>query len=329
MNTDDAPKSYAFLLLPGFSTLGFSCALDCLSLANHHPSGRKFYNWRLLSQDGASVPAYNGVRIETDSALTELDRHETLIICAGENAGRGSTKPVLNWLRRETRKGMDYGALSSGTYTLALAGLIGGKRVTTHWEYKTALAEMLPDVIMEDTLYTVDGRVFTSAGGAASMDLMLHRVRTDYGADIATWVADQMVYTSPRAQSQGQRMSLQSRPEVRNAKLLLAMQIMENNLEDPLRPEEIAELIKLSTRQLERLFARYLFTSPKRYYLHLRLEKARNLLRQTDLSVTDVCVACGFKSLSHFSKSYRAAYGNPPGTEASDGKVLWSETDRR
>ncbi|MGC1502641.1 MAG: GlxA family transcriptional regulator [Sulfitobacter sp.] len=329
MNTVAPPKSYAFLLIPGFSTLGFSCALDCLSLANHHPSGRKFYSWRLLSEDGKPVSAYNGVRIEANEALTDLDRNETLIVCAGENAGRGSTKTVLNWLRRETRKGMDYGALSSGTYTLALAGLIGGKRVTTHWEYKTALAEMLPEVIMEDTLFSVDGRVFTSAGGAASMDLMLHRVRMDYGPDLATWVADQMVYTSPRAQSQGQRISLQSRPEVRNSKLLLAIQIMENNLEDPLRPEEIAELIKLSTRQLERLFARYLSTSPKRYYLHLRLEKARNLLRQTNLSVTDVCVACGFRSLSHFSKSYRAAYGNPPGAEASDGKVLWSGTDKR
>lgn len=331
MTTDDSsqPKAYAFLLIPGFSPLGLSCALDCLSLANHHPSGKKFYEWRLISGDGAPVTSYNGVRMEVDTALPELGRLETLVVCAGERVGEGSTKKILNWLRRETRKGMDYGALSSGTYTLALAGLIGGKRVTTHWEYKTALGEMLPDVIMEDTLYTVDGRVFTSAGGAASMDLMLYRVREDYGLDIATWVADQMVYTVPRAHSQGQRMSLQSRPEVRNPKLLLAMQIMENNLEDPLRPDEISSVVGLSTRQLERLFAKYLATSPKRYYLQLRLEKARNLLRQTDLSVTDVCVACGFQSLSHFSKSYRAAFGNPPGMEASDGKVLWSDAGQR
>ena len=268
--------------------------------------------------------AYNGVRVGVDDALVELGRDETLIVCAGENAGEGSTKKLLNWLRREVRKGMDYGALSSGTYTLALAGLIGGKQVTTHWEYKTALAEMLPDVIMQDSIYSVDGRVFTSAGGAASMDMMLHRVEADYGAEMAAWVADQMVYTVPRAHSHGQRMALQSRPEVRNSKLLLAMQIMENNLEDPLRPDEIADVVTLSTRQLERLFAKYLTTSPKRYYLRLRLDKARNLLRQTDLSVTDVCVACGFRSLSHFSKSYRGAYGIPPGLEASDGKVLWS-----
>jgi transcriptional regulator GlxA family with amidase domain len=325
---DETTRYYAFLLIPGFSTLGFACALDCLSLANHHPSGHRFYGWRLLSETGDPVAAYNGVEVKVDAGLVELGRHETLIVCAGENAGKGSTKPLLNWLRRETRKGMDFGALSSGTYTLALAGLIGGKRVTTHWEYKTALAEMLPDVIMEDTIYSVDGRVFTSAGGAASMDMMLHRVQEDYGPELATWVADQLVYSFPRPHSHGQRMSLQSRPEVRNAKLLLAMQIMENNLEDPLRPEEIATVVKLSTRQLERLFARYLNTSPKRYYLHLRLEKARNLLRQTDLSVTDVCVACGFRSLSHFSKSYRATFGIPPGTEASDGKVLWSDSRR-
>lgn len=321
----DGPLAYAFLLLPGFSTLGLACALDALSLANHHPGRHEFYKWRLISETGDPVAAYNGVTLQANTGLTELDRRETLIVCAGENAGSAASKTILNWLRRETRKGMDYGALSSGTYILALAGLIGGKRVTTHWEYKTALAEMLPDVIMEDSIFSVDGRVFTTAGGAASMDLMLHRLQADYGTDLATWVADQMVYTVPRAHSVGQRMSLQSRPEVRNVKLLMALQIMENNIEDPLRPDEISELVSLSTRQLERLFAKYLGTSPKRHYLGIRLEKGRNLLRQTDLSVTDVCVACGFKSLSHFSKSYRAAYDVSPGGEAKDGKVLWTD----
>ncbi len=323
-DTEPKPKAYAFLLVPGFSTLGFSCALDALSLANHHPTRREFYRWRLISETGEAVRAYNGVTVAVDTALPELARDETLIICAGESAGNAASKTLLGWLRRELRKGMDYGALSSGTYILAQAGLIGGKRVTTHWEYKTALAEMLPDVIMEDTIFSVDGRVFTSAGGAASMDMMLQRVRDDYGADLATWVADQMVYTVPRAHSVGQRMSLQSRPELRNAKLLMAMQVMENNIEDPLRPDEIAEIVRLSTRQLERLFAKYLNISPKRYYLSIRLDKARNLLRQTDMSVTDVCVACGFRSLSHFSKSYRACYGISPTLEATEGKVLWT-----
>lgn len=121
-----------------------------------------------------------------------------------------------------------------------------------------------------------------------------------------------MVHTVLRAHSHGQRMSLQSHPDLRNPKLIMAMQIMESNLEDPLIPDEITGIIDLSTRQLERFFAKYIHTSPKRYYLHLRLEKARNLLRQTDLSVTDVCVACGFRSLLHFSKIYRSTFGHPP-----------------
>ncbi len=318
-----AAKAYAFLLIPGYSQLGFACALEALSLANLHPSGQTFYTWRLIGETGAPVSAYNGITTAVDATLPELDRHETLVVCAGEDAAQGSTKVVLNWLRREARKGMNIGALSSGAYVLALAGLLGGKRVTTHWEYHDALVELLPDVTVETSLFSVDGRVFTSAGGAASMDMMLDRIHSDYGSDLATWVADQMVYTDPRSATHGQRLSRRARPDLSHGKLSMAMQIMEHNLEEPLRPDEIAAMIALSTRQLERLFARHLGMSPKRHYLQLRLEKARGLLRQTSLSVTDICVACGFHSLSHFSKSYRAAFGLSPGQEKRGTAKIW------
>lgn len=318
-----SPKRYVFLLLPGFSQLGFTCALETLSLANRHLDNGQYYSWRLLSETGLPVPAWNGVTIAVDDALIPLDRDETLIVCAGENVGRFSTKPLLNWLRRETRKGIDFGALSSGTYTLALAGLIDGKRVTTHWEYKSALSEMLPGVIMEDTIFSVDGRVFTSAGGAASMDMMLHRVTEDYGVDLARWIADQMVYTAPRGHSHAQRMSLKVGGEYRHSKLSLALQIMQNNIEDPLSPDEIADVIDLSTRQLERLFAKHLKQSPKRYYLRLRLERARELLRQTEMSITEISVVCGFRSPSHFSKSYRKEFGTNPSHDSIGTGLLW------
>jgi transcriptional regulator GlxA family with amidase domain len=318
-----APKAYAFVLVPGYSQLGFSCALEALSLANRYPTDGPFYRWRLLSETGAPVPAYNGVTVSVDGALAPLERDETLIVCAGEDVGKNVSKKLINWLRNEVRRGMDFGALSSGTYVLALAGLLSGKRVTTHWEYRAALTEILPDVIIEDSIFTVDGRIFTTAGGAASMDMMLDRIRSEHGPQLATWVADQMVYTDPRLSNHAQRIKLQARAQVRNAKLGVAIQIMENNIEDPLTPDEISDVIGLSTRQLERLFAKHVGVSPKRYYLGLRLEKARDLLRQTDFSVTDVCVACGFKSLSHFSKSYRAAYGISPGLEGSGMKLVW------
>lgn len=317
------PKKYAFVLIPGYSQLGFSCALEALTLANRHPNGCEYYKWRLLSETGSAVPAYNGVRIDVDGPLCPLDRDETIVICAGEDVGNNASKRLISWLRQEVRRGMDFGALSSGTYVLARAGLLAGKRVTTHWEYRSALTEILPDVIMEDSIFSIDGRVFTTAGGAASMDMMLERIKTDYGTDLATWVADQMVYTDPRLPNHAQRMALHTRSQVRNGKLAMALQVMENNIEDPLTPDEIAEVIALSTRQLERLFAKYIHVSPKRYYLKLRLEKARDLLRQTDLSVTDICVACGFKSLSHFSKSYRSAYGISPGLESGSAALVW------
>ncbi|MGA9251357.1 MAG: GlxA family transcriptional regulator [Roseobacter sp.] len=319
----DAVKSYAFLLIPGYSQLGFSCALEALSLANRYPEGGPYYRWRVLSETGDPVAAYNGVKITADGGLESLANDETIVVCAGENVGTGASKAVLGWLRQETRKGMDFGALSSGTYVLARAGLIGGKRVTTHWEYRSALTEVLPDIIMEETLFCVDGRVFTTAGGAASMDMMLDRIRSDHSIELATWVADQMVYTDPRLPNHSQRAALHTRSQVRNSKLALALQVMENNIEDPLTPDEISEVVTLSTRQLERLFSKYIGVSPKRYYLKIRLEKARDLLRQTDMSVTDVCVACGFKSLSHFSKSYRGAYGISPGLEGGSTQLVW------
>lgn len=196
-DTDQPPKRYVFLLIPGFSMLGFTCALESLSLANRHSSNRAFYEWRLLSADGAPARAWNGVTITVDGALEELRREDTLVVCAGHAASAGSTKDVLAWLRRETRKGITFGSLSSGAYTLALAGLIAGRRVSTHWEYVDALTEALPQVTVQDTIYSVDGRVFSCAGGASSMDLMLHLIGEDYGPKLVEYVAEQMVYTAP------------------------------------------------------------------------------------------------------------------------------------
>ena len=320
----DGPRNYVFLLLPGFSMLGFTCALEALTLANRHASGQTYYTWQLLSADGSPAAAWNGVTVEVDAGLIALHRSDRLVVCAGVEAGAGSTKPVLNWLRRETRKGISYGALSSGAYTLALAGLIGNRRVTTHWEYADALAEALPEATLEESIYSVDGKLFTCAGGASSMDLMLHMIHQDYGQALADWVTEQMVYTAPRDRSDSQRISMQARLGVRDRKLAQAIDIMRANTEEPLSPDDLAEATGVSTRQLERLFARYLGLSPARYYMSLRLEKARNLLRQTDLSIAEVSVLCGFVSSSHFSRSYKTAFGVPPSRESGGSRLLWS-----
>ncbi len=324
MTQDTSPKRYVFLLIPGFSPLGMTCAQETLALANRSTTKRKYYEWLLVSEDGAPVTSWNGLRVDVDAGLIDLHRNDTLIVCAGENAAAGSSKKTLNWLRRETRKGIDFGGLSSGTWTLAMAGLISGKRVTTHWEYVSAMSETFADVEVQDSIYAVDGRVFTCAGSASSMDMMLDRIQSDYGADLATWVADQMVYTAPRAEGHSQRISMGGRLGVRHAKLVRAIEVMRQNLEDPIAPSIVARDVGMSTRQLERLFSRYLGTSPKKYYLGLRLEKARNLLVQTEMSLMEICVLCGFKSSSHFSKAYRKMFGVSPSRDTRGASLLFS-----
>ncbi len=318
------PIRYVFLLLPGFSPLGFTCAQEALGLANRFADGQRFYDWMLISEDGAPVEAWNGLRVNVDAGLIDLDRRDKLIVCAGESAVEGSSRKVLGWLRRETRKGVEFGALSSGTHLLAEAGLLSGKRVTTHWEYSAAASERYHDVTFQDSIFAVDGQIFTCAGGASSMDLMLYRIHADYGAEMATWVADQMVYTEPRGDDHAQRVSLAGREGVRHSKLLTAIGRMRENLEEPLPPREIAAELGISSRQLERLFAKYLNSSPSRYYLALRLEKARQLIMQTELSQTEIAIICGFKSLTHFSRTYRKFYGAPPSRDTGTTFLLFA-----
>ena len=326
MSPEDRPRRYVFLLIPGFSPLGMTCAQETLALANRFAGGsRQYYEWLLVSEDGAPVLSWNGLSVGVDAGLIDLHRRDTLVVCAGTDAAAGSSRKILNWLRRETRKGCDFGALSSGTWTLAMAGLLNGRRATTHWEYVSAISEMFPDVEMQESIFTVDGRVFTCAGSASSMDLMLDRIHSDYGAELATWVADQMIYTAPRSESHSQRVSMAGRMGVRNTKLLQAIQVMRANIEDPIPPSEIATQVGLSTRQLERLFARYLNTSPKKYYLGLRLEKARNLLMQTELTLIEICVLCGFRAPSHFSKTYRKAFGVAPSRDTRGSSLLFAD----
>lgn len=321
MTSELTTKRYVFLLLDGFSPMGFNCALETLAHANRHKSGQIYYSWRIISEGGTHAVGWNGVTISCDGGFGPMSRDETLVVVGGEGIVAATTPNVLNFLRREARKGIEVGAVSSAVYPLAKAGLLHEKHATTHWEYHSSLSEMLLEVKILDNIFNEDGKVFTCAGGASSMDLMLHRIANDFGEELAFWVADQMVYSAPRSAEHAQRMSVLNKTGVRHFKLAQAVDLMQANLDEPIPPSEVAELVGISTRQLERLFKRYLGASPKKYYLGLRLEKARNLLRQTDMSMIDICIACGFQSPSHFSKCYRSEYGVPPSREASGIKL--------
>jgi transcriptional regulator GlxA family with amidase domain len=273
---------------------------------------KKFF-WNLVCVEGTEVTCSNGTKIYCGHNLEiPTNRADVIIICGGTNIKSNITKKLLGWLRKESRKGLSIGGLCTATQVLATAGLLDGKKCTIHWENRDSFLEDFPEHLLNASVYTVDGNRYTAAGGVASADLMLHLIGKEFGADLANSVADQMIHTAIRTEKDDQRLSIPTRIGVRHPKLAAVLDLMQKSLEEPESPSKLASQVGVSTRQLERLFRRYLNRSPKRYYMELRLQKARNLLLQTNMTVINVALACGFSSPSHFSKCYRNHFSNTP-----------------
>ena len=304
-------KRFIFLLLDNFSLISYACAVEPLRLANRYHSS-DFYEWKSASENGKTAECSAGTNFQVDMGLEETNRGDTIIICGGINVKDHTSKAILNWLRREARRGVHIGALCTASYVLAKAGLLNGKTATIHWENYDSFEEEFDEVALSKSVFVVDENRSSSAGGIASIDLILRFVSDDLGQDLANTVADQLIYNAIRTERDGQRLSIPTRIGVRHPKLSLVIQMMEKNIEEPISPSILAREVGMSTRQLERLFRRYLNRSPKRYYMELRLQKARNLLMQTEMSVINVALACGFASPSHFSKCYRSHYNTTP-----------------
>jgi len=294
--------------------MAFTSAVEPLRLANRL-SGRELYSWRAVSADGEPVAASNGYPIAVDGSLERANEFQTIVVCSGLEVHRSNDKQLLAWLRKMHRQGALLGAVCTGSHILARAGLLDGYRCTIHWENLAGFAEEFPDIEVTTELFEIDRNRFTCSGGTAAIDLMLNMIAMQHGHELAAQVADQFMHERIRDQHDHQRISLPARLGVRHPKLLAVIDQMEKNLEEPLSRSDLARGTGLSTRQLERLFRKYLGRSPARYYLELRLNKARLLLLQTNMSVIDVALACGFVSASHFSKCYRDFFGHTPRKE--------------
>ncbi len=305
------PRRFVFALMDNFTMLCFAAAVESLRIANR-TAGKELYTWKIVAENGADATCSNGCSFKVDDDLVELDRDDTIMLCGGVDVQKATTKRILNWLRREARRGVTIAGLCTAGFTMAKAGLLDGKKATIHWENQDSFAEEFEDIELTKSVFVVDGNRITTAGGTASLDLMIKLIADHHGEDLANAVADILIYSSIRTDQDTQRLSIPTRIGVRHPKLSRVIQMMEQNIEEPISPATLAKDVGMSTRQLERLFRRYLSRSPKRYYMELRLQKARNLLMQTDMTVINVALACGFASPSHFSKCYRSHYDTTP-----------------
>ncbi len=307
----ELPQSIALILVPEYTMMPVASAIEPLRIANRL-SEKTLYKWTVHSADGQPVAASNSILTMVNGDLEAIPGDATVIVCGGLNIQHHCDKRLLNWLRKTARRRADIGAVCTGSHILAEAGILNDYRCTIHWENLPGFNEAFPDIEATGGLFEIDEDRFTSAGGTTALDMMLTLIASQHGADLASAVAEAVLHSPIRHHSEHQRMSLPARIGARHPKLVIIIEKMEENLEDPLSPSTLAKETGLSTRQLERLFRRYLDRSPKRYYLELRLKRARSLLLQTDMSVINVALACGFSSPSHFSKCYRAFYGRTP-----------------
>ncbi len=305
---------YAFLTLPNYSLIAVANALEPLRMANRL-LGREAYSWSVVSLDGRDTEASGGLTLSPTGALDTLGSVDILFVCGGIDVREAVSPALLTALRRLADRGVPLGALCTGGYALARAGLLDHFQATIHWENLSALREEFPRVRISDRLFTIDRDRYTCSGGTAPLDLMLNLIETRLGSRLSQRVSEQFIVDRVRKGSDRQYIPLRAQLGMAHRGLIRVAQLMEENIEKPLSLEKIAAATGLSRRQIERLFKRDLNCVPKRYYLAMRLRRARELLLQTAMPIMDITAACGFQSPPHFSKCYRQQYGHPPSTE--------------
>jgi transcriptional regulator GlxA family with amidase domain len=314
-STKPAPKSrFGFLTLPNYSMIALTSAVEPLRMANRICQ-RQVYEWSIASLDGKPVTASNGLSFSPTVALDDVGPVNVIFVCGGIDVQRAVTPPLLSALRRLARRHVSLGALCTGGYALAKAGLLDKYRAAIHWENMSALREEFPRVLWNDQLFAIDRDRFTCSGGVAPLDLMLNMIADHLGGDIAPRISEQFILDRIRDDRDRQHIPLQAQVGLFHETLIKAAALMEAHIENPMSLDELATSVGVSRRQIERLFKRHLDRVPTRYYLELRLRRARELLLQTPMSIMDITIACGFQSPPHFSKCYRSMFGYPPSAE--------------
>ncbi|WP_407280719.1 GlxA family transcriptional regulator [Aromatoleum evansii] len=322
------PTRIGFLLLDNFTLIAHSSAIEPLRMANHL-SGEEHYQWFTLSENGDPVRASDGQRILPDAPMDDAHDLDIVIVCGGVAQQQAIRKSHLSFLQAQARRGALIGGVCTGTWALAQAGLLDGYRASIHWECISGLQEAFPKVLVTNRLFTIEANRLTASGGTAPLDMMLNLIGKQHGRELMGAISEMFMCERIRNDQEQQRIPLRHVLGTSQPKLLEIVALMEANIEEPLELEDLAAIAGISRRQLERLFLRHLNCSPSRYYLTIRINRARQLLRQTSMMIIEVATACGFVSTPHFSKCYRGFFGVPPSSERTIEPVPRGARGRR
>ena len=311
MTRTSAARRLGLLLIDDFALMSYASVIEPYRAATVL-AGEELYRWIHVSVDGGPVRASNGASVVADQAVGQPLACDTLFVFAGGEPATFRDAATFAWLREIARKGATLAGVSGGPFLLARAGLLDKHRATIHWDHRPTFAETFPEISVEPSLYVIDRRRVTSAGGASGLDLAIELIEREQGHALATQVGDWFIHPQSRAADQPQRASLRERYGVANDRVLKVLARMEATVEEPQARTALANLAGVSLRQLERLFTAHLGESLNDCYRRIRLDQAAQLLRKTGLSVTSVALACGFRSSSHFSRAFKARHGVSP-----------------
>lgn len=306
-------RRIAFVLLEHFSMMAFTGAVDAIVTANLL-SRNPLYRFETYSLEGASVRSDLAINITVDGAFHDLDARDLdmLIVCGGYRSNLNPPRPVLDKLRAVARRPLTLGSLWNGSYLLARAGLLDGYACTVHPESRAGLEEACPKVKLLPTPFVIDRDRISSAGANSALGMMLAVIRHQHGDEVVRGIEEILACDRAPEDMPDRPMPVLAGDPALPDPLRAVVMLMESNVEEPLSIDELARHARVSRRQIDRLFQRYMKATPSRYYLELRITRARRLLLQTTEPITTIAIACGFTGAPHFSRCYRDFFGQSP-----------------
>jgi len=310
------------ILFPDFNAAATSAFVDPLRAADYL-TGAAHYEWKFASMPGGGIRASNGMDVLTQSVASVRAEHWDLVVVSCSWTPEKFHSPQLHGLLRGwASQGCMLGAIDTGTFLLAEAGLLSGRKATAHYEHIDALIELYPDITIVEDLYVFDDNRFTCCGGGAATDTALQLIRSMHGETVSNEAARYVFHQQLRpGNTQQNPQDHQPLGQTIPPAVAQAIKLMETHLEEVISIPEISERVGISQRQLDRLFRDIAHKTPALYYRDIRLDRARGLVTQTSMALTKVGVASGFPNQSHFCKIYRERFGLTPRQDRLEGRV--------
>lgn len=307
-----APLSVTVLVLAGSSMLTVASVVDPMRACNRISRDERIA-WRAVGADCIAVELTCGLPLAVQGTIGPDDTGDLLVVVAGFDAVRRAGPSLLARLRRLRARFAAVAGIESGAWVLGAAGLLAGRRATTHWEDLEEFAARHPETEVVADRYVIDGPIVTAGGASPAFDLVLHLIRSRFGAAVALDVASVFVYDEAHAATDAQPFVSLGRLGTREPRVAQAIRLMEASLDRPLSSSVIARRVGVSVRTLETLFTRTLGVGPGSYGVQLRLQAARRMVTDTDLPLAEVALRTGFASPSSFAHSFRRHTGRSAG----------------